>query len=238
MDRQQIDAFDNAQLSNPDSPLVADGPAPFLMDAAAFSTQPSLYLRWVKPALDRILSLVALLVVSPLLVGISLAIIGFMGWPALIRQQRVGRCGKVFALYKFRTMTPDRRQMQMEYLGDDRRRVHKSPNDPRITPIGRFLRASHLDELPQFVNVLVGDISLVGPRPELVEIVAKYEAWQHRRHAVKPGITGIWQVSDRGDQLLFECTEYELQYLEKITLWADFKIMLQTIPAMARRSGI
>jgi len=102
-------------------------------------------------------------------------------------------------IYKFRTMRPDRRQAVLPYSGPDRRVCHETDNDPRHTPLGRFLRKYSLDELPQLWNVLVGDMSLVGPRPELVEVVERYESWQRERHRVKPGLTGLWQVTCRGE---------------------------------------
>lgn len=196
------------------------------------------YLAIVKPTLDRILAITALLILSPLLVLLAGLIWATMGSPVIIKQKRAGRYGVPFGLYKFRTMEPDRRQRRADFVGDERRRTHKSASDPRITPPGRWLRASRLDELPQFMNVVRGELSLVGPRPELVSIVDTYEPWQHRRHTVKPGLTGVWQISDDGDKLLVECTELELTYLDRISLRTDLSIMLRTIPAMVRRAGI
>ena len=104
--------------------------------------------------------------------------------------------------------------------------THKSAADPRITELGRWLRATRLDELPQLINVVRGDLSMVGPRPELVSVVyQEYEPWQHRRHAVKPGLTGMWQVAYWGDKRLHECTEFELQYLEQISIATDLRIL-------------
>jgi lipopolysaccharide/colanic/teichoic acid biosynthesis glycosyltransferase len=210
-----------------------------LIDATEiYAIRRGVYLKWVKPVLDRIGGVVALVLLSPLLIVIAAAIRVSMGRPVLLIQPRVGRHGKVFTLYKFRTMKPDRRRVQVEYIGENRRLVHKSAQDPRITSLGRWLRATRLDELPQFINVVRGDLSLVGPRPEMVQIVAGYEQWQHRRHAVKPGVTGLWQISDRGDKLLVDCTEMELEYLERITLLGDLEILAATLPAMFRRNGI
>lgn len=216
------------------SPVVAP-----LFDASqTYAMRRGFYLRVVKPSLDRVGGLIALILVSPLIAIVAVAIFTTMGSPVILRQQRVGIFGKVFTLYKFRTMAPDRRGSEAGIVGEDRRRTHKSADDPRITPLGRLLRRTRLDELPQFINVLRGDLSLVGPRPEMVSIVARYEPWQHRRHAVKPGITGLWQISETGDKLLFECTEMELEYLEDVSLSADLSIMLRTLPVMARRGGI
>jgi len=196
------------------------------------------YLTIIKPILDRIGGLLALIVLFPLLIVISSAVWVAMGSPVILKQDRVGQFGQVLKLYKFRTMSPDRRGTQVEFIGENRRQTHKSADDPRITPLGRWLRATRMDEIPQFINVVTGELSLVGPRPEMVALVAQYEPWQHRRHAIKPGVTGLWQVSDRGDKLLKECTEMELEYLDSISLRTDLSILLRTLPAMARRSGI
>ena len=212
--------------------------APLFDASQTYAMNRGWYLRVLKPALDRVGALLALIVVAPLIAVVAFSIFVTMGAPVVLKQNRVGLFGRVFTLYKFRTMAPDRRASQADFVADERRHTHKSADDPRITSLGRFLRRTRLDELPQFVNVLIGDLSLVGPRPEMVSIVAQYEPWQHRRHAVKPGITGLWQISDTGEKLLFECTEMELEYLEDISLSADLSIMLRTLPAMARRGGI
>jgi len=199
---------------------------------------PSRYERYLKPAVDRLGGVLLLIVTAPLSLAAALAIRITMGNPVILRQARVGRAGVVFTLYKFRTMEPDRRGDNVAYPGDDRRRTHKHPRDPRITPLGRFLRTWSLDELPQFLNVIRGDMSLVGPRPEMVQIVARYEAWQHTRHLVKPGITGLWQISERGDKAMHEATETDLEYLERISFWTDLRIMVLTpLAALGLRRG-
>jgi lipopolysaccharide/colanic/teichoic acid biosynthesis glycosyltransferase len=209
------------------------------MEADIFLMDRGVYLSWVKPAIDRSIGALALIFASPLLLTLAFLVGATMGTPVLLRQERMGRFNVPFTLFKFRTMEPDRRQDEVPFIGADRRRTHKSPDDPRITRLGRWLRATRLDELPQLMNVVLGDLSLVGPRPELVTVVRKeYEPWQYRRHAVKPGVTGLWQVSDRGDQRLHECTEMELRYLEDVSLMTDVRIVLQTVPAILRKSGI
>jgi lipopolysaccharide/colanic/teichoic acid biosynthesis glycosyltransferase len=192
----------------------------------------------MKPAMDRFIGALALLVSLPILLIVGLAVWVAMDFPVLLGQERVGRHGRVFRMWKFRTMVEDRRRHQMRWVGEDRRKTHKSAADPRITKFGRLLRATRLDELPQFINVAMGDISLVGPRPELVDVVAQYEPWQHRRHAVKPGVTGLWQISDRGETLLKDCTELELEYLDSVCFGTDIRILAKTLPALLRRSGI
>jgi len=195
------------------------------------------YERLVKPLLDGMVGGLLLLLAVPLLAIIALTISLSMGRPVLIRQRRVGREGRVFRMFKFRTMDPDRRCEQQAFEEADRRRTHKSPDDPRLTPLGRFLRQWSLDELPQLWHVALGHMSLVGPRPELETIVQLYEPWQHQRHLVKPGLTGIWQVSARGNGngLMHEHTELDLLYLEQISLLTDLKILVLTVPATLGR---
>jgi lipopolysaccharide/colanic/teichoic acid biosynthesis glycosyltransferase len=210
--------------------LSADWPAP--------ERRRSAYERYVKPAVDRIGGFVLLILTAPMAMVVALAIRLTLGHPVIIRQQRVGVHGTVFTLYKFRTMEPDRRRLNGPYDGEERRRTHKHPRDPRITRLGRFLRSWSLDELPQFYNVVRGEMSLVGPRPEMVEIVARYQPWQHARHAVKPGLTGLWQISERGDRMMHEATETDLEYLEKISFWTDLRIMVLTpLAALGLRRG-
>jgi lipopolysaccharide/colanic/teichoic acid biosynthesis glycosyltransferase len=166
---------------------------------------------------------------------VALAIRMRMGRGVLFRQARVGKDGVVFDVLKFRTMGHDRRGEQALYVGPERRRNHKSVDDPRHTSLGRFLRKWSLDELPQFFNVLRGEMSVVGPRPELVSVVERYEPWQHERHQVRPGITGIWQVSERNGTPLHEATHLDIEYVETVSLPTDLLILARTIPAMLGR---
>jgi lipopolysaccharide/colanic/teichoic acid biosynthesis glycosyltransferase len=157
----------------------------------------------------------------------------------LFRQDRIGKYGRPFRMLKFRTMRPERR---MRNTGPppgqpERRRVHKSPADPRITQFGRFLRRSCLDEVPQLWNVLCGSMSLVGPRPELPHIVAEYEPWQHLRHLATPGITGWWQVNRDGVVLMHQATELDLFYLEHWSLALDLRILARTLGIVVRGVG-
>jgi lipopolysaccharide/colanic/teichoic acid biosynthesis glycosyltransferase len=203
----------------------------------SFEREAGHYETFVKPVMDVVGGLVATVLSAPLVVVIAIAILATMGRPVLYRQQRVGKGGRVFTVFKFRTMDHDRRERQQQYSGDDRRVNHKTHHDPRHTRLGRVLRKWSLDEIPQFWNVLAGDMSLVGPRPELVEIVARYEPWQHRRHLVKPGITGVWQISERGDTPMHEATDIDLEYVESMSFRGDLKILLKTVPALLSRSG-
>jgi lipopolysaccharide/colanic/teichoic acid biosynthesis glycosyltransferase len=189
------------------------------------------YQRFVKPLLDRIGGIALSLLTLPLLMVLIPLIWIKLGRPAIFKQQRVGLHGREFTVYKLRTMRPDRRQNAVEWNGPDRRVNHKSQDDPRHVPLGRFLRKWSLDELPQFWNVALGDMSLVGPRPELPALVEKYEPWQHARHAVKPGITGLWQVSERGDVPMHEATGIDIEYVDTVSLRTDLRVLVLTIPA-------
>jgi lipopolysaccharide/colanic/teichoic acid biosynthesis glycosyltransferase len=180
---------------------------------------------------------VLLVLMAPALVLIALAVRVAMGPGVIYRQRRVGRDGKTFMVYKFRTMREDRRQARGSYVGLDRRQCHKHPGDPRHTPFGQFMRKLSLDELPQLANVVKGEMSLVGPRPELMSVVERYEPWQHARHAVKPGITGLWQVSEHRALPMHEATALDLEYVQQVSLGADVAILARTVPALvARRS--
>jgi len=206
------------------------------------AAEPSLgtYGRYVKPVFDRVGGVILSILSLPAVLWIVFSIWIAMGRPAIFKQKRVGRDGVVFTVYKFRTMLPDRREQAADWPEVDRRVLHKSNDDPRHTLLGRILRKWSLDEIPQFWNVALGQMSLVGPRPELVDIVeTKYEPWQHLRHAVKPGVTGLWQVSARDNgQLMYECTKTDIEYLQDITFWGDLKILFRTVPsALGRRKG-
>lgn len=195
------------------------------------------YLKTVKPAVDRGLVLILLLCAVPAMAMIAAAIRLTMGNGVIYSQPRVGRNGQVFYIYKFRTMQPDRRGGTRP-VEIDRRRTHKHPQDPRVTRVGRFLRKWSLDEIPQFWNVLRGDMSLVGPRPEMVTIVEGYEPWQHARHLVKPGVTGLWQVSERGGLLMHECVALDIEYVRQLSWHTDLRILMSTpSAALGRRKG-
>jgi lipopolysaccharide/colanic/teichoic acid biosynthesis glycosyltransferase len=155
-----------------------------------------------------------------------------MGFPAIFKQRRVGRFGEEFTVYKLRTMRHDRRVIEANFTGPDRRVNHKSAEDPRHTPFGRFLRKWSIDELPQLWNVALGQMSLIGPRPELPHLVARYEQWQHMRHDTRPGMTGLWQVSARGDIPMHEATDLDIDYVRNLSFTLDLKILILTLPAM------
>lgn len=191
----------------------------------------SLYTSFVKPALDRAAGVVGLVVGAVPIAVIGGVILGTMGRPVLFRQRRIGLDGKVFEVLKFRTMRPDRRGAPLDVI-HDRRETHKSDRDPRHTNVGRFLRTYSLDELPQLINVARGEMSIVGPRPELESVLEKYRPGLEQRHYVKPGLTGLWQISARGDGPMHENGEWDLDYVEKVSFWTDLRILLKTPGAM------
>ena len=204
---------------------------------------PSFYDRFGKPVIDRLGALVLVVVLLPVLLAVAIAVWVKLGAPVLLRQPRVGRGGRVFGMLKFRTMLPDRRERRKPVPPErDRRQTHKSANDPRHTDLGRFLRRTSLDELPQLLNVLAGHMSLVGPRPELTDVVDQiYEPWQLQRHQVKPGITGLWQVTERaeGDGVMHHHTEIDLAYIERLSLATDLRILVQTpLAVVGSRNGM
>jgi len=213
-------------------------------DAAAAAPSPTWYERRGKRALDLAGAVALLIALWPVLAGVAVAVRVVLGAPVLFHQARVGRGGEAFTLYKFRTMKTDRRvraerraQDRARDRAGDRRQTHKSTADPRHTPLGRFLRRSSLDELPQLWNVVRGDMSLVGPRPELTEVVDRYSLRDHPRHRVRPGLTGPWQISARGNGLLHEHVDVDLAYVARITLLGDLAILLATPAAVLRRTG-
>ena len=208
-------------------------PEPHLTLAAPPST---FYARIGKPVLDRVVAALLLVLLLPVLLVVAMAVLVSIGRPVLFRQRRVGRDGREFSVLKFRTMRPDRRAQRTPVI-EDRRHTHKSERDPRHTGVGRRLRKWSLDELPQVWNVLRGDMSLVGPRPELVAVVEHYAPWQRQRHLVRPGITGLWQVSKRGEGLMHLYTDVDLEYVATLTFRRDLGILLRTVPAAISRRG-
>jgi lipopolysaccharide/colanic/teichoic acid biosynthesis glycosyltransferase len=190
-----------------------------------------LYVRFVKPAFDWVLALGGLVVAAIPMALIAGVVAVSMGRPVLFRQRRVGVDGESFEVLKFRTMRPDRRGQRLDVI-HDRRRTHKSDHDPRHTAVGRFLRKYSLDELPQLFNVLRGEMSMVGPRPELDSVVEQYPPALHQRHLVKPGLTGLWQVSARGSGPMHENGQWDLAYVARVSLRTDLEILVKTPRAL------
>ena len=192
----------------------------------------------LKRALDVVGSLFALVLTSPLLLGAALAVM-IEARPILFVQTRAGKDGKPFRLYKFRTMVPDaeRRLAHVVSLDQLVEPMFKLTHDPRVTRVGRFLRRTSLDELPQLVNVLKGDMSLVGPRPEQLDLVERYGPEDRFRLVVKPGVTGPMQVFGRADLTFRERLAVEREYVENLTIGRDLRILLMTLPVVSRMRG-
>ncbi len=201
------------------------------------STGCVLYVAVLKPAFDFVIALTLVVLLSPLLLLVAAAIRLENRGPVFFRQTRIGRRGRPFTVWKFRTMIPDRRSSTAPYDGPERRLRHKTRNDPRVTRLGKLLRRTSVDELPQLFNVLRGEMSLVGPRPELPEIVARYASWQHQRHLVRPGITGWWQVRGRSELPMHENTELDIYYVMHHSPGLDLRILIETVRAVVGRSG-
>lgn len=197
----------------------------------------SLYAIYGKRVVDVVGAIVLIVGLAPVLLLISLVVFVRLGMPLLYRQPRIGRNGREFEIFKFRTMTQDRRELRCRKPDhEERRRVFKSDEDDRHTRTGRFLRKWSLDELPQLLNVLRGDMSLVGPRPEIADAAILAGILDHDRHLVRPGITGVWQVSSR-DTLVISSMQLDVEYIEGLSLAADLRLMLETIPAVLSGGG-
>jgi lipopolysaccharide/colanic/teichoic acid biosynthesis glycosyltransferase len=193
----------------------------------------------VKRVLDVVLAVSGLLVLAPLLLLIAVAIRAEDGGPVLFRQERLGRGGASFLVYKLRTMGVDAEQRKADLLegNESTGLLFKMRSDPRITRVGRWLRRTSLDELPQLLNVVRGDMSLVGPRPLPVLDRAAYTGDAVRRFEVRPGITGLWQVSGRSDLDWDDAVRLDARYVDEWSLRLDLRIALATLPAVVRGSG-
>ena len=196
------------------------------------------YARRGKRLLDLLIATVSLLVLVPLLLLAWALLRVSLGPGVVIRQRRCGFLGEDFELFKFRTMLHSKRAEAAEYSGEDRRQTHKSDADPRHTAVGRILRRFSIDELPQLVNVLRGDMSIVGPRPELSTIADAHSLRSHPRHLVRPGLTGEWQISVRNTgALLHESVAVDVPYLTRISLARDLRIILSTFSVFLGGGG-
>lgn len=195
------------------------------------TTQPrkkgGIYRKYIKRPMDIILSLCALIVLSPLMLVIAVLVKINLGSPIIFKQQRPGLNEKIFTLYKFRTMTDER-----DENGD------LLPDSARLTRFGKFLRSTSLDELPELFNILKGDMSIVGPRPLLVQYLPLYNEHQKRRHEVRPGLTGLAQISGRNAISWEERFNLDVKYVDNISFIGDWKIILTTIKKVLIREGI
>jgi exopolysaccharide biosynthesis polyprenyl glycosylphosphotransferase len=207
--------------------------------------------RFLKRTSDIVITSIAMIVTSPLWLLIAILIKRDSRGPVFFRQERVGMDGRIFLCLKFRTMLADsddsiHRESYKQNIagitkfnaGDVEKPVYgKVPNDPRVTSVGRWLRRSSLDELPQLINVLRGDMSVVGPRPPIPYEVHEYDIWHRKRLDMKPGITGLWQVSGRNRLTFEQMVKVDLFYIENWSIWLDLKIILLTVPALWRDEG-
>jgi exopolysaccharide biosynthesis polyprenyl glycosylphosphotransferase len=193
----------------------------------------------VKRVFDLLMTLfllpVSLLIMLIIAIGIKLEGPG----PVIFKQKRAGENGRIFNMFKFRTMVPGAEELRhlVENVNEDGNLIHKSDHDPRVTRVGRFLRKTSLDELPQLINIFKGDMSLVGPRPEMPYLVEMYEPWQRKRFAVPQGITGWWQVNGRSDKPMHLNTEDDLYYVQNYSLLLDIQILFKTILVVLRGKG-
>jgi lipopolysaccharide/colanic/teichoic acid biosynthesis glycosyltransferase len=176
---------------------------------------------------------------APFLLIIAVAIKIDSSGPVIYKSRRVGENGRLFWMYKFRSMKKDADQHLDKVTKTDAQGnlVHKTPDDPRVTRVGRFLRRTSFDELPQLFNVLKGEMSLIGPRPEIPALVERYEPWQRKRFAVPQGMTGWWQVNGRSDKPMHLHTEDDLYYVQNYSLFLDLTILLKTIWVVLRGKG-
>jgi exopolysaccharide biosynthesis polyprenyl glycosylphosphotransferase len=211
-----------------DQPFVIHEIAPKSPDALA-----------IKHAFDFVAALVGVVALLPVWIVVSLAIVVTMGRPVLFVQERAGLNGRRFSVLKFRTMIHDAEaaKSRLRHLNEAGGPMFKMTGDPRVTRLGRFLRKTSLDELPQLFNVLTGSMSLVGPRPLPIDEQRAITGWHQRRLSMRPGITGLWQVNGRSDVPFEQCMRYDLEYVDGWSLVRDARILLKTIPAVLSRKG-
>lgn len=186
-----------------------------------------MYKKYIKRILDIILSLIAIIVTLPIFLIVGILILIFIGQPAIFRQKRPGKNEKIFTMYKFRTMT-NKKDEDGNLL----------PDELRLTKLGKFLRKTSLDEIPEFINILKGDMSFVGSRPLLVEYLPYYTEEEHHRHDVRPGLTGWAQANGRNLVNWDERFKLDLEYVNNVSLKMDIKVILKTINVVLKREGI
>jgi len=224
----RVGEIEVAQLSGYDLPMIGMRRTP--------TSQGRLIL---KRLLDLVGAIVGLILLSPLLLTTAIIIKVTDPGPIFFSQVRSGRNGRRFRMHKFRSMVinAEKLKKELEKLNEMDGPVFKIKHDPRITKIGRFIRKTSIDELPQLFNVFLGNMSLVGPRPPLPSEVEKYQPWQRRRLSVKPGITGPWQVSGRNEISFEEWMRMDLEYIDNWSLWLDLRIIFMTIPVVLIHKG-
>lgn len=186
-----------------------------------------MYRKYIKRLLDIVLSLIAIVIILPLFLFIGVLVLIFLGKPAIFRQKRPGKDEKIFTMYKFRTM-----------INKKDKNGNLLPDELRLTKLGKILRKTSLDEIPEFINIFKGDMSFVGPRPLLVEYIPYYTEKEHHRHDVRPGLTGLAQISGRNLLNWESKFSKDLEYVNNITLKNDLKIILKTFYTVLKREGI
>ncbi len=198
------------------------------------------YQRITKRAFDLVVGMTALLIISPLLAVVALAVRLTSPGPIFYHAKRAGENGRLFNMLKFRTMVQNADQLRHlvnRFDAQGKLVSFKQVDDPRITSIGHFLRRTSLDELPQLINVIKGDMSLVGPRPEMPDLVDQYQSWQRKRFAVPQGMTGWWQIHGRSDKPMHLHTEEDLYYVQHYSIWLDLQIILRTVWVVLHGKG-
>jgi exopolysaccharide biosynthesis polyprenyl glycosylphosphotransferase len=193
----------------------------------------------LKKIMDKVLSFLAVVLLSPVFLLVGLLVKISSPGPIFFYQKRVGKDGELFTMIKFRSMFIDAEDKlaEIRHLNEADGPLFQVKNDPRITWVGKMIRKFSIDELPQFVNVLKGDMSIVGPRPALPKEVEEYQDWQIKRFCVSPGITGLWQIQGRNELTFDEMIKLDLEYIKNQSVFLDFKIILKTIPAVIKTRG-
>lgn len=186
-----------------------------------------MYKKYLKRVMDFVLSLLAIIVLSPVLLIVAILVRTKLGSPVLFKQARPGKDEKIFKLYKFRTMTDEKDE-----------NGHLLSDEVRLTKFGKMLRSTSLDELPELFNILKGDMSIIGPRPLLVRYLPRYNAEQRRRHDVRPGLSGLAQVNGRNAISWEDKFKYDVEYVDNVTFLGDWKIIFQTVWNVLKRDGI
>ena len=186
-----------------------------------------MYRKYIKRLLDIVISLCGIIVLSPVYLALCILVRRKLGTPVIFRQDRPGKDEKVFQLYKFRSMTDEKDE-----------NGNPLPDEVRLTPFGKKLRSTSLDELPELFNILKGDMSLIGPRPLLVRYLPRYNEFQRHRHDVRPGLTGLAQVNGRNAITWEKRFEYDVEYVNKLSFALDVRIFMKTVGAVLKREGI
>lgn len=186
-----------------------------------------MYAKYIKRPLDFILSLISIILLSPLLLIVAILVRIKLGKPVIFKQQRPGKNEKIFTLYKFRTMTDEKDE-----------NGNLLPDEQRLTKFGKALRSTSLDELPELINILKGDMAIVGPRPQLIKDMLFMTKEQRRRHSVRQGLTGLAQISGRNNISWEEKINYDLKYIDRITFYGDLKIILKTVEKVFKKEDI